>query len=252
MVAWNYKELNSDVIFLLKFTKQNYIKDMMDEGRFRFSIPEIFQEGKGLRDGQKDVWDSYKSFQADRIYVAEVISDDAFGIKHGEPMLVSNHPTRMREISYISKSTPMSCFRVVDKEDIEEKNGAYHFKLEEKIVERIKQDFGYDAYVLICYPEIFINRIQAECTCFARRIHYGEIDKEYGDFLNRFENMSQAEMFQKSKEYQWQKEFRIIIQPKYGGDGVYYTSLGSIKDIAIAGNIDQLKLGLICANKEEL
>ncbi|MBR0541843.1 MAG: hypothetical protein IJK26_06505 [Clostridia bacterium] len=249
MIKWNYEELNNDVVMLLKTLKSQYLTSTLDEGNLCFNKPQVFQKSDDLAKGQADPWDSNKFFTALDLYVAPVISDTPEGTKYGKPIYIgTNIP--MREISGQSKMTPVCCFRKVDESDFKEENGVYLFRLDEVTVERIKDEFEHDSFLLVVNPRELINRILKQTFCFARSVHYGEIDEEYQKYLDAYD-FNQAEMFQKREEYAWQKEFRIIIRADNSSDLRKFMRVGSLQDIAIGGKIDQLKSGFLFADSEK-
>ena len=94
-----------------------------------------------------------------------------------------------------------------------------------------------------------MDRVGKVSSYFARRIHYGDKNPEYQEFLDQH-NFPQAEMFQKKMEYAWQKEFRIILSKQDSTDPkmIY---IGSIEDIAISGDIEELREGLLIADEAD-
>ena len=249
MVKWDYFELNNDVVFLLKTLKHKYLDTTLKEGKLLFSKPERFQKSKeNLSAGQVDPLDSHKTIKASKVFAAPVLCDTKEKFELGKPFLIAENAT-VSEISGLSKMTPMYCLRKIDKSDFTEHNGVLHFRLDSKIIDRIKNEFQHDSFVLIYNPFELINRIEKKSSCFARSIHYGEIDEYYEDFLSKYK-FKQAEMFQKSKEYEWQKEFRIIIEPN-NKNIKGFLQIGSLEDIAFGGNIEQLKNGFVFGENEE-
>ena len=84
-------------------------------------------------------------------------------------------------------------------------------------------------------------RIYEKVPCCGRKVHYGEINAEFQKYIDKV-GYSQSAMFQKSLEYAWQQEFRIIIEPQGDKDRVF-VEVGSIEDIAIGGDIEALRNG---------
>ena len=88
-------------------------------------------------------------------------------------------------------------------------------------------------------------------SCFSYKVHYGDIDEKFGKFVSQV-GYSTASLFQKSSSYQWQQEFRIILEPKKD-EGKYFVNIGSIEDVAFGGDLEQLRNGFIfCQSNEQL
>ena len=50
-------------------------------------------------------------------------------------------------------------------------------------------------------------------------------------------------MFQKSMDYAWQKEYRLVLTPRDNTNQVF-VEMGSIRDIAIGGALEDLRKGI--------
>lgn len=246
-IPWNYSEENRELVFLIKTLNKKYLNDTLKQGTLCFNAPTVFQTSDNLTRGQKDKWDSYLSFTAKNIHYARIISQDETGVHYDVPQKLADS-AQMRLISNVSQHTPLCSFRKVEEADIIEKHGAYFFQLG-NIVDKIKDEFGHDSFILVFYPYELIKRISLKSSCYARSIHYGEIDKAFQDYLDSFE-FPQKEMFQKGIDYEWQKEFRIIIEPTQKS-GPIIIKVGSIEDIAIGGNIEELRHGFIFGESDK-
>lgn len=171
--------------------------------------------------------------------VAPILFEDENGPYYGPAEKFADR-ARMHTISSLSKSTPLCSFREMTNEEAVFKYGALFLRLGET-VERIKNDFGHDAFILIRDANALMKRFYEKTPCCGRKVHYGEIDAEFQKYIDKV-GYSQAAMFQKSLEYAWQQEFRIIIAPQEDKDRVFI-EVGSIEDIAIGGDIEVLRNG---------
>ena len=96
-----------------------------------------------------------------------------------------------------------------------------------------------------------MHRIFQIDPCFSYKVHYGDINTKFDKFITQV-GYNTAPLFQKSSSYQWQQEFRIILEPKEN-EGKYFVNIGSIEDIAFGGELEQLRNGfLFCQNQEKI
>jgi hypothetical protein len=240
LIKWN---IESDIVFLIKTMKKKHLSDVLTKGEICFSYPETFANNiTNLNAAQIDTWDSHHFFPAENIYCYPVIEDNENGIKYGSGIKLADKAT-LREINEINKHTPFCCFRKVTIDEITERDGLLIFSLGD-IVDRIKQEFGHDSFVLILRPDVFLNRIGKDHSCYGKSIIYGELcledKKEFEE--NEKAGFPQIKMYQKRDTYAWQKEYRVILTPTEDTErhNIY---IGSIEDIAIGGDIEHLRLG---------
>lgn len=247
MTEWQFNEEDQKIVFLVKTMNKKHLNDTLNRGTLCFNFPTVFNSSPDLAAAQQDEWDSHLSFDAMHIMYAPIISEDENGIHYGTAKKLADK-TRLHQISGTSKATPLCSFRKVEEADIVQKYDAAFFRLG-NTVDRIKNEFGHDAFILIRQPYALIKRISKVTLCFARSIHYGEIDADFQEFLATHE-LEQKEMFQKSSEYAWQKEFRVIIKPRIAS-GSQIIEVGSIEDIAFGGDIEELRQGFVFGETEE-
>ncbi len=247
MVAWNFDEKDQKIEFLIKTMKKRHLEDTLKKGRFCFNFPSVFNFQSNLASAQQDKWDSHLTYEVTKLICAPVISDQDEDIKYG-PIIELADRAQLRTISNKSKATPLCSFRKVDSEDFVYKYDVAFFRLGE-LVDRVKSEFQHDAFVLIFHPHLFIKRLSQVERCFARSIHYGEIDEEFQNFLDLCK-FDQKEMFQKAVDYEWQKEFRVVLPPRHAS-GPQIIEIGSIEDIAFGGDIETLRRGFIFGENEE-
>ena len=247
MTEWRFNEEDQKIVFLIKTMNKKHLDNTLNRGTFCFNFPTVFNSSPDLATAQQDEWDSHLSFDAMHIMYAPIISKDENGIHYGKPKKLADQ-ARIHQISGISKATPLCSFRKVEEADIVEKYDAAFFRLG-NTVDRIKNEFGHDAFILVSQPYALIKRISKVSPCFARSIHYGEIDANFQAYLDEC-TFEQKEMFQKSPEYAWQKEFRVIITPRIAS-GPQIIEVGSIEDIAFGGDIEDLRQGFVFGETEE-
>lgn len=240
LIKWN---IESNLVFLIKTMKKKHLSNALTKGEICFSYPETFSNNtENLNPAQIDTWDSRHFFPAEKIYCYPVIEENENEIKYGTGFKLAEKAT-LREISEINKHTPFCCFRKVTENELVECDGLLIFSLADT-VDRIKQDFGHDSFVLIVRPDIYLDRIAKNHSCYGKSIIYGELSLEdRKDFEeNEKSGFPQIKMFQKRGIYAWQKEYRVILTPteEIERHNIY---IGSIEDIATGGDIEQLRLG---------
>ena len=246
MMKWQLSDEDNRILFLMKSLKSDYLESTMN-GQFYFSYPDTFtSDNSDLGEGQRDRWDSHLSVHSPEEFFIAPIGEDGKSNIEQRIVLSRNKPVHI--ISETSEHTPMCCFRKVEECDIEQYGSAIRFRLG-NVVDRIQSEFkGHDSFILIIQWKEFLRRLEVQTTYFARSIHYGDVDEEYIRFYNETD-MLQAEMFQKDEKYRWEKEFRIILpadpeKPKF-------VNIGSIRDIAICGKLESLRLGYVIAHDEQ-
>ena len=242
----NYVE-DQRIRFLIKTMKKKHLESTLNQGRFCFNPPTVFNNDPTLSPAQKDKWDAHLTFEASHLVFAPIIKDDEEGIEYGDVGILADKAT-MHIITGHAKCTPQTSFRIVEAEEVLEKNGVALIRLGEA-AKRIKEEFGHDAFVLILDYKELIRRISIVSPFFARRIHYGNINEEFQQFLDST-GFPQAEMFQKGIDYQWQKEFRIIL-PEREKPERYFLEIGAITDIAFGGNIESLEHGYLLFENDD-
>lgn len=237
MTEWH---MESDVIMLLKTLKKEYLDSTLD-GKLCFSCPNLFTSTTNdLKPGQQDARDSYLSFDAHHVVIAPIISKDGEPIQYGPTKKIADK-ARMHTCNSIVQRSPMNCFRKITMDDIQQRKECDVFALGD-LVDRISSEMGHDAYVLIAYPLEFLKQLNEKERFFAHSIHYGEIDEQFESFLEEYP-LQQSEMFQKSMDYAWQKEYRLVLTPRDNTNQVF-VEMGSIRDIAIGGDLEDLRKGI--------
>lgn len=247
MAEWRLDKRDKEIVFLIKTMKKQYLESTLKEGTLCFNCPTLFNTSPQLAPAQFDQWDSHLSSKVRHVMYAPIISEDVNGFVYGTPKKLADSAS-LRMISSASKKTPLCSFRKVEETDFVSKYGAFFLKLG-SVVDRVKNEFNHDAFILVCQPKALLQRISSVTSCFARSIHYGDINKEFQDFLDSTAFV-QKEMFQKDHAYAWQKEFRIVL-PANNDSSMKIIKVGSIEDIAFGGDIEMLRQGYIFGENEE-
>jgi len=247
-IKWCFDEEDANIIFLLKTLKKEHLDDTLHNGTFCFNCPTMFNASQGLLVGQQDRYDSYETTSAIQVTLWPIVSESGGKVCYGSPQCIAK-TAKVRMITETSRKTPMCCFRKVKEEDLIKLETSSILKLG-NLVDRIMTEFGHDAYILVLRPRTLLERLRQNTFYFARSIHYGEKDCRYQEFLDKYP-CDQVEMFQKDNTYAWQREFRIIL-PAGESSGKRFITLGSIEDIAIGGDVEQLRNGLLIANEAEV
>lgn len=243
MTKWYMEE---DVLFLLKTLKKEYLESTLD-GKLCFCCPETFTSTtNGLLSGQQDTWDSYLSHKISHLVAAPIISGENEPIQYGTGIKLANK-AYIHECNNIIQHSPFICFRKVQFSDIEHSKEYDVFKLG-SLVDKIKSEMGHDAYILIHCPSKFLLQLNKIEHFFAHSIHYGEIDEAFEEFLETYPKQ-QSKMFQKSMEYAWQKEYRLVLSPRKDTNKVFI-QMGSIREIAFGGDLETLRGGILFQKEE--
>ena len=241
MVEW---KIEKDIVFLIKTMKGKHLSDTLNKGQFCFSHPEVFSNpaAEKLCTDQIDAWDSRHFFTAEDIYCYPIIGKNGENAVYGKGFKLANKST-MLEISNISQHTPFCSFRKITVDDLSERDGKFCFSLGDT-VDRIKEKFGHDSYVLILRPDCFVRQLEKLRSCYGKSIIYGDLSLEdKTDFEEKeLAGFPQIKMFQKREIFEWHKEYRIILTPTEKIEP-QIIEIGSITDYAIGGNIDELRLG---------
>lgn len=236
MYEWS---VDKSILGLVKTMKSNHIKDTMEEGRFFFNFPEYYKN-TDLMPAQNDRYDSWESVNARHLVFAPIIRETEHGPVYGKAQPLADHAI-INTISTENKHRPICCFRTVKKEDFVEHNDAYYYSLGETAA-RIKKDFGHDAYIYIFNPLELHKRLNKLSLLYGHEVFYGMNSADYYNFVDKI-GLEQCRMFQKSQDYAWQKEYRIVLPPREDNSAGFPIDIGSIEDIAICGNIEDLFSG---------
>lgn len=234
--------MQNEIFFLIKTMEKTHLDSTLKTGRFCFNRSITFNKPTPkLRKSQQDRWDSYMTEAGVRVKITPILGEYRNKMCYGSSAELNNATIHI--ISKTAEQTPFCCFRMVTVDDLKAENQRTIFSLSDGIVKKIKSDFGHNSYILIYAPSEFMRRIQKNHSIYARNIHYGEITMEFTMEMNRL-GLPQAKIFQKSEDSSWEKEYRIALLTPTQDEQVFI-EIGSIEDIAIGGNIDELKTGFL-------
>lgn len=243
------EEKTNDIIFLIKTMESKFLNDTLKKGRICFNHPTAFNKGENLQSAQLDRWDGYSAYTAIYTVFAPIIGKKENGFPiYGKPVEIKN-PVTIHRQSDRSKNTPICCFREVRENDFETvSEDVYSFSLGDT-VDRIRTEFGHDAFIMVKYPDILFQLNQFTYN-YSRSVIYQDTLNDY-DFGERkkYENIL-GEIFRKDSKYSWQKEFRITLFPTFCSR--VFWEIGSIENITLlSGDIELLRHGFICSDYEE-
>ena len=213
------------------------MEDTMTKGRFCFNHPTVFSKWEDTGAAQFDRWEAHDAYECIHLVVAPIIGEEK-----GMPVYGPGKKWADKAIihtqSDTAKHSPICCFRCVTRDEFEFKDNQMIYSLGQT-AERIMQEFGHDAYVMI-HLDSFLKRLEAKVGSYLA----GNV--AYHDLLNDFQfNVSEEneeiveQLFRKDKRFEWQKEYRIALRPN--NKSPVFVEVGSIEDIAACGDIIDLK-----------
>lgn len=230
----------SKIVFLLKTMESKYLSDTMGKGRFCFCHSNVFSCWEDSKAAQYDRWEGHSAFEANYIVFAPIVREEPGKIVYGEGNILTDEGI-VRLQTDIAKKTPICCFRAVDDSELTCIAGETVYSLG-KTVDRIKQEFHHDAFVLIGFDP-FIDRVRkVNCFRLAGNVIYQDLLNDYPYEIDETDREIMEQLFRKDEKYAWQKEFRIILHPDENEKKL--VDIGSLADISVYGRIDELKQGI--------
>lgn len=236
--------MNKRLLFLLKFGKKEYIENLVNKGDLYFSPAERFSSDSSLGSDIYDKWDSYKSEYVTSMYIAPLLKDDETGIEYGEVQEVKYNNFLHLQPNY-NKKIPVYCLQIV-----EELPPNRVLKIEADIIAKMKESMDVDYFALILYPKEFLDRLkQIKPKLFRHSIFY-ERTEEYEEFVYGRDDpeyekkFPYTQMFYKDKRFAYQNELRCILPQEQWSESKII-NIGSIKDLCILGDIEQLQKGIL-------
>ncbi|AQS38565.1 hypothetical protein Sps_03438 [Shewanella psychrophila] len=195
---------------LLKFSKKQYVEDMLKYGRFRISPASYYSKGSHIK--------AIKDLETVRSYRLKAISEILKGESHFEFQGLRN--------PIINGVVPIE-FVMGD---------YYMFCTCNEVSRRMPTDFESDAVLIIKDKVEFINRLKDELLISFPDWEFLESDVYYYDPYNDTIKDKDQE-FYKHFSYAYQKEHRCIIRPKVKNSAAvnldaFSIEIGSISDIA--------------------
>lgn len=232
-----------EMLFLLKFTKFQYAVDFRDKGLLFFNPAYKFYTSSHYSNGQYDPCDSHDFIHAQHLIYAPIIDETGPTLKYGAPKLLSESAV-MYLLDTRNEHIPVCCFRIVSEDDIVDDV----FKLDSRVIQAIATDFpDYDHFALVCFPRAFLDLISRKYRVIGESITYIDStnpksivkSKEQADLEDKFPYM---QMFQKGKNFEYQREFRLIL-PQYRWIEGSCLEIGPLNNLVIVGEISQLYKG---------
>ena len=231
------KNQENKIVFLLKSMKKEYLLDIMTKGRFCFNHPTVFSQWENADAAQFDRWEGHDAYECLYPALAPIIGEE-----NGMPIYGPGKIMADKAIIHIqngtTKHTPICCFRCIQQDEIRFEGNMMFYSLAE-IADRIMREFGHDAYVIIPIMP-FLERLKKKMSSFfAMSVAYHDLlNNHQFDVEEEYEEIAE-QLFRKDKKFEWQKEFRIALPPTK--EAPVFIELGSIEDIAVCGDIADLK-----------
>lgn len=225
------------ILFLLKATKEKYVKSTLERGRFCFCHPTVFSKWEDNQSAQYDRWEGHASVEASDIICAPIVGYQ----KDGFPIYDKAYKIADKAIVHSqtgeAQNSPICCFRTVERSEISMSGSNLCYTLGET-AQRIITEFGYDSYVLI-QAEPFMERIKKTKEFrIAGSVIYQDIMNQFPQRLPDEYDRIAEQLLRKDRKYEWQKEYRIILNPTK--EPQVFLELGSIEDIAKSGKLVDL------------
>ena len=229
-----------NAMFLLKTLNKKHLESTILQGEFCFNFPTAFKDNTDLKPAQVDSWEGHKTTEVSHVMVFPAESEKNGVIKYGSPL---SFPSGVvRETTELAQKTPFCSFRLLNSDEVCADAHGFSCKLSNETYNKIKAEFGHDAFIFIIAVQEFANRLCKQEGCFGSPIYYGTTDNTY-DKAFQSQPPFVSCLFQKSKKYEWQHEYRIIVSPKES-PGPHFVKIGSIADIAFGGDLNYLKEGI--------
>ena len=230
------KKDDDQIVFLLKSMKKQYVKDTITKGRFCFNHPAIFSQWEDANAAQYDRWEAHSAFEAKYLVAAPIIGEN-----NGMPIYGKGKKIADKAIIHmqtdIVKYSPICCFRTVKTTEVSFLGDKIEYTLGQT-AQKIKKEFGHDSFVLIQVGP-FIERLKRIVNSFiAMEVVYCDLINNYPFKVEKKYREIAEQLFRKDKKFEWQKEYRIALQPSQ--ETPVFIELGSLEDIAASGDLDDL------------
>lgn len=198
--------------YLYKFSKRDFVREMLKTGRFRISPASYYSKGSHIK--------AIKDFETERNYRLKAIQEVMQGI--------SSIEVQGNTLEIINGVVPLD----VVMEDY------FLFSTCNELSRRMPTDFESNAVLIIKDKHEFLSRLESELIMSYPGWEVLERDVYYYDTYNDHPNDRNQE-FYKHISYAYQREHRCILRPKRTGiqkDKLkpFFVELGSIEDIAEA------------------
>lgn len=197
---------------LYKFSKKDFVREMLKTGRFRISPASYYSKGSHIK--------AVKDFETERNYRLKAIQEVIQGI--------SSIEVEGNTLEIINGVVPLG----IVMEDY------FLFSTCNELSRRMPTDFEANAVLIIKDKREFLSRLESELLMSYPGWEVLERDVYYYDTYNDHPKDKNQE-FYKHISYAYQREHRCILRPKRTGiqkDELkpFFVELGSIEDIAEA------------------
>lgn len=222
---------------LIKLGEKKYMNQFFD-GNMRISPISKF---KKMEEGKDKIADKYEGelyHPVENLYIAPILSDTKEKIKYGKPIKISNETELKFSYQNLLNSAMFSLY-------------SYWYQPINSVVRLDNYDMvtkdmpNYDSAVIIYNPLKFIEKIEKITSIYCNHIQY--TDETPNDF--EIENKLQT-LFYKRKQFEEQKEFRIIL-PEIKLDDSTSIQITSLEDCAYLVPLTVLKKGILIADSIE-
>jgi hypothetical protein len=233
------KEFESEILMLVKFTKEEYIQSLLDGNLYMNNIKYFID-----LENQTKV-----RGQGDKLEASNVINDVHLKFyKEGtDELLAEATSSRLVERNHFFDNIPIFCITSFDSKDfqiVEETEYSYKvkFAINEKEMKHMKESFGEKA--IFINPAVFLNRVENNFTekgfeFDARKVNYENLDINDSKRLEHFNGTSIIPLFIKDIFFESQREFRIAIfnNPT---ESVLVPNIGDLSDISYVMDTEDL------------
>lgn len=225
------------IVLLLKSMKKEYIENTIKRGQFCFNHPIVFSEWDDADAAQYDRWEAHSAYSATDGMIFPIAGENNDGMPIYESGRKFFDKAIVHEQFDSVKHTPICCFRLIEKREVEFTADGFKFSLGDTAT-RIKQEFGHDAFIIIqALP--FLQRLgKRPETVFAGNVVYEDTLNQYDFSVDEKQKPIVEQLFRKDKKYEWQKEYRVALVPSK--ESRVFIELGSIEDITVSGEIEEL------------
>lgn len=196
--------------WIVKYSKAEYVKDMLEFGRFRISPASEYSKGSYIK--------AIKDLETARPYKLKALSD----LLKGGDMVKAQGMTMKIQNGFI----PMK-FMVDD---------YFLFSSCKEIDRRMPTDFEADAALIVKNRSEFVGRLKKAMSRRFPTWEFLEGEVYYYDPYNDIPR-SQNQEFWKHFSYSYQKEHRCVLRPRrqyFGELAPFFVELGPLGDIAEA------------------
>ena len=222
---------------LIKLGEKKYMNQFFDGNMWISPISKF----KKMEEGKDKIADKYEGelyHPVENLYIAPIVSDTKEKIECGKPIKIANETELRFSYQNFLKTAMFSLY-------------SYWYQPINSVVRLDNYDMvtkdmpNYDSAVIIYNPLKFIEKIEAITSIHCNHIQY--TDETPNDF--EIENKLQT-LFYKRKQFEEQKEFRIILPEMKLYDSTNL-KIDSLVDCAYLVPLTTLKKGILIAESKE-